>query len=186
MWLLVGLGNPGDEYANTRHNVGFQVADELARRHRLSFGRTKFRAAAATGAIDGTRVVLLKPRTFMNDSGWAVRRAADFYQVEPPRVFVLYDDLDLPLGKLRIRESGSAGGHNGVRSIIDHLHSDAFPRLKVGIGRPYRERGAVDHVLAPFTAEERPVIEESIGRAADAVELALKEDVRAAMNRFNG
>jgi PTH1 family peptidyl-tRNA hydrolase len=185
MRLMVGLGNPGPEYAKTRHNVGFQVADELARRWGLEFRRGKWKSLVAAGSAHGQSVVLLKPQTFMNDSGQAVGGAAQFYKAEPADVLVVYDDIDLPLGKLRLREQGSHGGHNGVRSIIQHLHSMAFPRLKVGVGRPARGDPA-DHVLTGFRKHELPIVEELIPRAADAVETALRDGVIAAMNQFNG
>jgi PTH1 family peptidyl-tRNA hydrolase len=188
MFLIVGLGNPGEEYANTRHNVGFKVADDLARRHGMTFRRGRGRAPSqmASGSIRGQSVVLMKPLTYMNDSGVAVRAAADFYKVPPGQIVVVYDDMDLPLGRIRIREAGSHGGHNGIRSIIAHLRTDEVARIRIGIGRPAGEgRGATGHVLGGFRADERPVVEQAIDAAADAVELTIAEGAIAAMNRFN-
>jgi PTH1 family peptidyl-tRNA hydrolase len=188
VFLIVGLGNPGEEYANTRHNVGFKVADELARRHGMTFRRGRGRAPSqmASGAVRGQSLALMKPLTYMNDSGVAVRSAADFYKVQPGQIVIVYDDMDLPLGRIRIREAGSHGGHNGIRSIIAHIRTDAVPRIRIGIGRPASEgRGGTGHVLGGFRADERPIIEEAIQAAADAVELILSDGAIAAMNRYN-
>lgn len=184
-WLVVGLGNPGEEYARTRHNVGFRVADELARRHRLGFRRTRYRAQEAGGTVAGVSVRLLKPQTYMNDSGFAVNRAAQFHRIPVERILVVHDDIDLGLGKLRLREGGSSGGNKGVKSLISHLRSDRFHRLKIGVGRPHPD-DAIDHVLNPFRADEAALIDPALVRAADAVEVFLAEGVAAAMNRFNG
>ena len=183
-WLIAGLGNPGDEYARTRHNVGFRVADELARRHGMGFRRTRYRAQEASGHIARAPVRLLKPQTYMNESGFAVNRAVAFHKVPIERILVVHDDIDLPLARLRFREGGSSGGNNGVKSVIASMRSEAFWRLKIGVGRP-RPEAAIDHVLAPFRKEEAPLIEEAIGRAADAVELLLAEGPTEAMNRYN-
>jgi PTH1 family peptidyl-tRNA hydrolase len=184
LWLVVGLGNPGEEYARTRHNVGFRVADELARRHGMGFRRTRYRAQESSGQIARVPVRLLKPQTYMNESGFAVYRAAAFHKVPIARILVVHDDMDLPLARLRFREGGSSGGNNGVKSVIASMRSDWFWRLKIGIGRP-RPEEAIDHVLAPFRKEEAPLIEEAIGKAADAVEVFLAEGSTEAMNRFN-
>jgi len=185
MHLVVGLGNPGEEYANTRHNLGFRVAEELARRHSLTFRRGRGRAPSlmASGIVAGQSAVLMKPLTYMNDSGVAVRAGADFYKVAPANVLIVYDEMDLPLGRIRIREAGSAGGHNGLRSVINHLRTDQLPRLRIGIGRP--QHTGVDHVLSTFRPDELPVADEAIASAADAVELLLREGTIAAMNRYN-
>jgi PTH1 family peptidyl-tRNA hydrolase len=191
-WLIVGLGNPGAEYARTRHNVGFRVADELARRHGLGFRRTRYRAQEASGSVVRVPVRLLKPQTYMNESGFAVNRAAQFHRIPLGRILVVHDDIDLPLGRLRFREGGSSGGNNGVKSVISHLRSQAFHRLKIGVGRPppfgARDGGpddAIDHVLSGLRTDEAAVIEPALERAADAVELLLAEGPTAAMNRFN-
>lgn len=184
MRLIVGLGNPGKRYERNRHNVGFMCVDLLASRHGLIFNRRQFGALVAEGAISGEQVVLAKPQTFMNLSGQAVRSLMGWYRLAPDDILVIYDDMDLPLGRIRIRERGSSGGHRGVQSIIDWLRSQEFPRLRIGIGRG--EGGeARGFVLSDFTDQERPVIEQALERAADAVESILREGLVKAMNKYN-
>lgn len=186
--VVVGLGNPGDGYANTRHNVGFQVASRLAKRARAEFAVKAADSRIAEGAIDGLRVAIARPQTFMNDSGRAVRKLIDRYRVDPSALFVVYDDIDLPLGKLRIRERGGAGTHNGMRSIVSEV-GEGFARLRVGVApaEPTAEIGdLIDHVLGPFTADERAVAEKQIDRAAEAVEVAFRDGIQKAMATFNG
>jgi peptidyl-tRNA hydrolase, PTH1 family len=185
MRLVVGLGNPGPEYARTRHNAGFWVVDELAARHRLSFGRRAYRADVAEGRIADEDVLLLKPQTFMNGSGESVGRASRDLGLDPEDVVVIYDDLDLAVGRIRVRGTSGAGGHHGVESLIEVLGSRDFPRVRVGIGRPSGGE-MIDYVLAPPTLEEASVLGESVERAADAVETVLAEGVARAMSRFNG
>ncbi len=182
--LIVGLGNPGRKYAGSRHNVGFQCLDRLARAWGLSFSRRKHKALLAQGQIAGLEVILAKPQTFMNLSGQSVQRMARFYQVPPDSILVIYDDLDLPLGAIRLRPEGGSGGHKGMRSIIEHFGSSSFPRLRVGIGRP-THGDPVDYVLDEFTLDERIAIEEVYDRAVSAVELWLTEGMAAAMNEYN-
>lgn len=182
--LIVGLGNPGPEYSETRHNVGFMVAEELAHRHRVEFrnySKWKARAAKVTGIGDG--LLLAQPTTFMNLSGWAVREVAAFHKLAPADLLIVVDDADLPLGRLRIRRSGSAGGHNGLKSIIQELGTNEFPRLRIGVGR--QAGGLRNHVLGRFDADEQPQIDAAVKRAADAAELFAREDILAAMNTFN-
>jgi peptidyl-tRNA hydrolase, PTH1 family len=182
--LIVGLGNPGREYEHTRHNVGFQVADELAHRYRVTLkNHAKWKARAAKIADIGDGVLVAEPTTFMNLSGWAVREIADFHKLAPADVLVVVDDADLPLGRLRLRTGGSAGGHNGLKSIIQELGTLEFPRLRVGVGRQAGE--LKNHVLGRFSAEEKAQIDAAVKRAADAAELFAKENILAAMNRFN-
>ena len=186
-WLIVGLGNVGDKYEGTRHNVGFRVADELAERAGVPVQRLKYRALTGQAEIGGTRVLLMKPVTFMNLSGEAVRPAADFYKVPPDHILVLSDDVSLPVGKLRIRRGGSAGGHNGLKNIIQHLGTDQFPRVKVGVGeKPHPDYDMADWVLGKFQGEDRKAIDQAVQRAADAVERLLREGPERAMSRFNG
>ena len=184
-WLLVCLGNPGKEYANTRHNIGFLAADALEKRTGVKFNKLKYRALTGEVTLGGQRVLVVKPQTYMNLSGEAVKLAGGFYKIPPERILVLYDDVSLPLGKLRIRASGSAGGHNGIKNIIAHLGTDAFPRIKVGVGAPQREDGLVDWVIGSFTASERKVVDAAIDRALDAAACVIEKGVSEAQNRFN-
>lgn len=184
--LIVGLGNPGPKYAATRHNVGWHVLDVLAARHNLAFSKTEKKALTATGQIAGQRALLAKPQTFMNLSGEAVRSLVDFYKVDLARLLLIADDLDIPLGTLRLRPAGSAGGQRGLASVIQHLGTQDFSRLRVGIGRPPGRMDPAAYVLQPFTGDEVILAREATERAADAVELWLREGVEAAMSRFNG
>lgn len=184
MKLIVGLGNPGREYEHTRHNVGFQVTEELANRYRVMLkNHAKWKARAAKIAEIGDGVLVAEPTTFMNLSGWAVREIAAFHKLSPPDLLIVVDDADLPLGRLRMRTGGSAGGHNGLKSIIQELGTPEFPRLRVGVGRQPGE--LKNHVLGRFSDDERAQIDAAVKRAADAAELFAKEDILAAMNRYN-
>jgi peptidyl-tRNA hydrolase, PTH1 family len=185
MKVIVGLGNPGGSYARSRHNVGFRVADQLAERHRLRFSRREFKSQVAEGKIGDERVLMMKPQTYMNLSGEAVQRARRELRVEPEEFLVIYDDLDLVVGRLRLARSGGAGGHHGVESIIEALGSKGFPRIRVGIGRPGDRSANVDYLLDSLTTEEASTLSASIARAADAAEVVLRNGVGAAMNRFN-
>jgi PTH1 family peptidyl-tRNA hydrolase len=181
--LIVGLGNPGRKYAGTRHNVGFDVLDLLAERHRLEWESGPADALVTRWRAEGA--LLSKPLTFMNLSGFAVGDLLRFYKIETADMLIVVDDVNLELGRLRARASGSAGGHNGLKSLIDQLGSDSFPRLRVGVGRGDKRRDLADHVLARFDADERSVVEEAVGRAADATELFIREGIGPVMNRFN-
>ena len=183
--LVVGLGNPGPQYARNRHNVGFQVVQRLAARADVTLGKHPGRTLVARAAFGDTPVILAEPQTFMNLSGASVAALIHWYHLDPVKqLLVIYDDLDLPQGKIRVRARGSAGGHKGLISIIEHLRTQDFARLRVGIGRPeYGEPHR--YVLENFTADEWPVMQEAQDRAADAVECILQEGVIAAMNRFN-
>ena len=186
-WLVVGLGNPGEKYENTRHNVGFLTVDELAERARVPVQKLKYRALTNTVELGGARALLMKPVTYMNLSGEAVGQAARFYKIPPERVLVISDDVSLPLGKLRIRKSGSAGGHNGLKNIIQHLGTDQFPRVKIGVGeKPHPDYDMADWVLSRFTGEDLKTITQAVKRAADAVECILAEGIDRGMSRFNG
>ncbi len=185
-WLLVCLGNPGDQYENTRHNVGWMVADEVADRQNAPIQRLKFKALTNILTISGEKVLVMKPVTYMNLSGEAVRPAADFYKVPPEHILVVSDDTALAVGRLRIRKSGSAGGHNGLKNIIQQLGTDQFPRLRVGVGeKPHPDYDLADWVLGRFTGEDKKAIDASVQRAADAVECILKDGLDRAMNKFN-
>ena len=186
-WLLVGLGNPGDQYENTRHNVGFMVADELAERHNIPVQRLKFRALTNTVTIGDRKVLLMKPVTYMNLSGEAVHEEAAFYKIPPEHILVVSDEVALAPGKLRVRRSGSAGGHNGLKNIIAHLGTDQFPRIRLGVGqKPHPDYDMADWVLGKFQGEDKKAVEAAVVRAADAVECLLAKGPEEAMNRFNG
>ncbi len=186
-WLIVGLGNPGEKYENTRHNVGFQVVDELAERQHAPIQKLKFKALTNLLTIAGEKVLVMKPVTYMNLSGEAVRPAADFYKIPPERILVISDDTALDAGALRIRTKGSAGGHNGLQSIIQHLGTDQFPRVRVGVGqKPHPDYDLADWVLGKFQGEDKKAMDAAVKRAADAVECLLREGPDRAMNRFNG
>ena len=186
-YLIVGLGNPGSQYEATRHNVGFRAVAKLADNLGVKIDRAKFQALIGQGTVAGHRVVLMQPQTYMNNSGLAVRQAADFYKVPPERVLVLFDDIDLDVGRLRIRGKGSAGGHNGIKSIIACLHSQDFPRIKIGVGaKPHPDYDLADWVLSRFTAQELKSLDPAIDRAAEAVETVLQEGIERAASRYNG
>ena len=182
--LVVGLGNPGDRYRGTRHNVGFEVIDEVARRHGISVRRRQFRALVGDGLVAGVRVVLVEPQTYMNLSGESVGGLARMYRVAGPDIIVVSDDVALPIGKLRLRLLGSAGGHNGLKSLEAHLGTQDYKRVRIGVGGP-QTSGLTDHVLGRYTADERLVIDAAVPRAADALEMALRDGFEAAMNVFN-
>ena len=186
-WLLVCLGNPGEKYENTRHNVGYMVADEIGERCRSPIQKLRFKALTDVVTISGQKVLVMKPVTFMNLSGEAVRPAADFYKIPPDHVLVISDDTALAVGRLRIRRGGSAGGHNGLKNIIQHLGTDQFPRIRVGVGeKPHPDYDLADWVLGRFTGEDKKAMDAAVKRAADAVECLLAEGPDRAMNRFNG
>ena len=185
-WLLiVGLGNPRKKYAKNRHNVGFHCLDLLAERHGLTFDKSQQKAKLALGRISGRRAVLAKPQTFVNAAGEAAGAIARFYKVDPGDVLVIYDELDLPQGTIRLRPHGGSGGHNGIKSVIEHLGTEGFPRLRVGIGRPPGRMEPKDYVLQDFGDEEREFMQEVYQRAVEAVEAFIQVGVKEAMNRFN-
>jgi len=183
MKLVVGLGNPGRPYAGTRHNVGFDVLDALAGRHRLDWESAPANALLAKWRA--ASVLLAKPLTFMNLSGPAIGDLLRFFKIDLPDLFVVVDDVNLELGRLRARPSGSAGGHNGLKSIIAAFGNEDFARLRIGVGRGDGRRDLADHVLAKFDPEERTIVAEAVGRAADATELFVAEGIEPVMNRFN-
>ena len=185
-YVIAGLGNPGREYEQTRHNAGFMAADALSAAFGIPIKKLKFQGLYGTGGIAGKRVVLLKPQTFMNLSGRSVRDCLAFYKLPPERAIIIFDDVSLPPGKLRIRERGSDGGHNGIKDIIYQLKSDAFPRLKIGVGSPPDPRFDMkDWVTSGFTPPERKLVDDAITRARGAVEVLLTVGAGEAMNRYN-
>ncbi len=185
MKLVVGLGNPGRKYAGTRHNVGFDVVAQLARRFNAPAPRTAFQAEVTEAAIQGERVLLAAPQTYMNLSGRSVRQIVEFYKLPLDQLLVVCDDLNLPPGRLRLRASGSAGGQKGLQNIIEHLGTEDFPRLRLGIGRPPPQIDAVDYVLMRFPADERELIAAAVEQAALAVEVWVRVGTSAAMNQVN-
>ncbi len=184
MFIVVGLGNPGREYADTRHNVGYMVADLLAERWSVDIRKRRFRAVYGEGAVAGNRVALVKPTTFMNNSGWCVSDAVAWYKCAHSELVIVYDDADIPLGTIRIREGGSSGTHNGMRSVVYQLGYDDFPRVRVGIGAS-DGRDMISHVLGAPCAEEKVQLDAAIRDAADAVELILQGRLKDAQGRFN-
>ena len=186
-WIVVFLGNPGDKYENTRHNVGFMTADALGEKLNKPIQRLKFKALTNVVEYGGCRVLLMKPTTYMNLSGEAVREACMFYKLPPERVLVVSDDVSLPVGKIRLRRNGTAGGHNGLRSIIGQLHSDQFPRLKIGVGaKPHPDYDLADWVLGHFSKEDRKAVDAAIDRALNAMECLFTQGIDKAMSWYNG
>ena len=185
-WLIVFLGNPGPKYECTRHNAGFMAGDALAKKLGVSINRLRFKALTAAAEINGEKVLLMKPQTFMNLSGEAVGQAARFYKIPPERVLVVSDEISLPLGKLRVRPKGSAGGHNGLKSIIASLGSDAFPRIRIGVGAPpHPDYDMADWVLSVFRNQDLEDMLAASERAAEAVTTYISNGPERAMNRFN-
>lgn len=186
MYIIVGLGNPGRQYAHTRHNAGFDSLDVLADKYRIDIEGKKFKALYGKGVIEGQRVVLAKPQTFMNLSGESVRELVDFYKIDPiSELIVVYDDISLEPGQLRIRKKGSAGGHNGMKNIIAHLGTQEFLRVKVGVGEKPAGYDLADYVLSHFQKEEQERMDQAFARAADAVVRMIADGVESAMNEYN-
>jgi len=186
-YLIVGLGNPGREYRDNRHNVGFMTLDRLVARHKLTgFTKMQSRALITTGSVAGAAVILAKPQTYMNLSGQATGTLVRFYEVPLERLLVCSDDIDLPLGTLRLRPEGGSAGQKGLESIIEHLGTKAFPRLRLGIGRPPGAKAAAGYVLRDFKGEDLDIINAALDRAVDAIEAFLREGIMLAMSRFNG
>lgn len=185
-FLIVGLGNPGPKYEFTRHNAGFLCMDLLAQQLGVKIDRIKFKSVVADVAIEGSRCILMKPQTFMNNSGEAVRDAANFYKIPPEHIIILFDDISLPPGKLRIRRKGSDGGHNGIKSILYLLGSDQFPRIKLGVGaKPRPDYDLADWVLSTFQKDELSRMKEAMEKACEAVPLLVREETDRAMNLYN-
>lgn len=186
MVIIAGLGNPTKEYEHTRHNVGFDTIDCIADQYGISINEKKHRALVGKGMIEGQKVILLKPQTFMNLSGESIRAAVDFYKVdEKEELIVIYDDISLPPGQLRIRKKGSAGGHNGIKNIIAHLGHDSFMRIKVGVGEKPAGYDLADYVLGHFSKEDRAIMDDAFKEAAEAVKMMITDGPDAAMNAFN-
>ena len=183
MFLLVGLGNPGSEYAGTRHNIGFMAVDEIVRRYSLNQFKDKFKGLITTGNIADTKVALLKPSTYMNLSGESVLSVCSFYKIKPEQIIVFHDDMDLPVGKVKVKVGGSAGGHNGIKSIDAHIGIQ-YMRVRIGIGRPENKSGVVNWVLTPFSSEDREKIETTLSRIAENIPLLLSGNDQTFMNKI--
>ena len=187
MFIIAGLGNPDEKYQGTRHNVGFDVVDRLAEKYQIAVDTKKHRALIGKGVIEGQKVLLVKPQTYMNLSGESIRSLVEYYKIDPEEeLLVIYDDISLEVGQLRIRRKGSAGGHNGIKNIIAHLGTQEFPRIKVGVGDKPPRMDLADYVLSRLSKEDREKMEQAFKDAADAVEVMITEGADAAMNRFNG
>ena len=184
MFLIVGLGNPEEKYDNTRHNIGFEAIDYIAKKYNIDINRKKFKGEYGEGFIENEKVILMKPTTYMNLSGECVREVINFYKLTNEDILVIYDDISLDLGKIRIRRKGSAGGHNGIKSIIAHVGSDEFSRIKIGVGQPKGD--LVNYVLGKFSKEEKEVLEEVLEVSKLATDTIIREDINSAMNKYNG
>ncbi len=185
MFIITGLGNPGEQYSGTRHNVGFMVINLLAKRWQIEINKKKFNSRIGLGSIKDKQVLLQKPATFMNNSGLAVRQALDFYKLAPEDVLIIYDDMALKLGQLRIRTQGSAGGHKGLASVINHLGTEKIPRIRIGIASPPVGQDAIEYVLSRFDEEQQLIINRAIELAANAAEYILEYGYNKAMDKFN-
>lgn len=183
MFLIVGLGNPGKEYENTRHNIGFDAVDRISHKYNIDINRIKFKGMYGEGSIEGEKVILLKPLTYMNLSGESVREIVNFYKIDSKNIIIIHDDVDLEVGRIRIRLKGSSGGHNGIKSIIYQLGTEEFVRLKLGVGKA--ERDMVSHVLGKFSKEDREIEEKVLNSAVEATSAIINESPESAMNKFN-
>lgn len=185
-WLIAGLGNPGQQYANTRHNMGFLTVDLMAEQASVKLNRLKFKSAYQIFNFAQTRCLVMKPQTFMNLSGEAVREASQFYKIPPAHILILYDDISLPVGKIRVRPRGSAGGHNGIKNIIAHLGTQDFPRIKIGVGAPGPDDNMIDWVTGTPSMQERKILLDSFERAIQAAACVIQHGCSQAMNDYNG
>ena len=185
MYLIVGLGNPEPEYSHTRHNMGFDVINEIAKRQEIELSRTKYNGIYGSGIVEEEKIILLKPQTFMNLSGQCIKPFTDFYKIPIENVLVIYDDMDVEVGSIKLRKKGGPGTHNGAKSVVHELVSENFPRIRVGIGRPIEEYDAIDYVIGQVEEETYQRLEEGISKAADAIGEFLKNGIDSAMNKFN-
>jgi len=185
MYVIVGLGNPGRKYSVTRHNIGFEVVDEFARQHKIKMTKVKFKAVIGEGNYGGEKVLLVKPQTYMNLSGESVMKIMDYYNLPLENLIVVYDDIDIDPGKMRIRKKGSGGSHNGMKNIIYLLKQDTFPRVRVGVGKPQNGQPLADYVLGRFSKDEQNLLVPVVRDAVSAMEVMIKDDVDLAMNRYN-
>lgn len=185
MYLIVGLGNPEPEYSKTRHNMGFDVINKIAKKYEIELTRTKFNGVYGSGIIEGQKVILLKPQTYMNLSGQSIKPFIDFYKIPLENVLVIYDDMDVKIGEIKIRKKGGSGSHNGAKSVVHELTSEEFPRIRVGIGKPIDEYDAIDYVIGKLEDEVYKKLEAGIDKAANAIVEYLNNGIDIAMNKFN-
>lgn len=185
MYLVVGLGNPEEEYANTRHNMGFDVINKLANKYEIDMNRTKFNAIYGSGIIEGEKVILIKPQTYMNLSGQAVQEFYNFYKVEKENLIVIYDDMDVEKGSIKIRKKGGAGSHNGMKSVVSEIGNEDFPRVRVGIGKPIFAEEKINYVIGKLTKEEADILENGKEKAVIAIQEILRNGIDTAMNKCN-
>lgn len=185
MYLIIGLGNPEEEYSKTRHNMGFNTINKLAQKQNIQINKTKYEGLYESTTIEGQKVILIKPQTYMNLSGNCVKQFADFYKIEKENILVIYDDMDIEPGTIKIRKKGSAGGHNGMKSIIQMLGTEEFPRIRIGIGRPEHNGDEINYVIGAIPKEEIPKLEEGTEKAKEAIIEILKNGIDKAMNKFN-
>lgn len=185
MYLIVGLGNPEPEYSKTRHNMGFDVINKLAKKYEIELSKSNYKAIFGSGIIEGKKVILVKPQTFMNASGEAIKKYVDFYKIPLEKVLVIYDDMDTDVGKIRIRAQGGAGSHNGMKSVVGELGTENFPRIRVGIGKPKDEFDRIDYVIGSISNEEYIKLQEGQEKATDAVTDYILHGINDAMNNFN-
>ena len=185
MYLIAGLGNPENEYAHTRHNMGFDTINNIAKNNNININKTKFKALYEIGIIQGKKVILLKPQTYMNSSGISIKEVADFYNIKPEEIIIIYDDIDIEKGKIKLRKKGGPGSHNGMKSVIQELQSTDFIRVRVGIEQPEFKNDMINYVIGNVPDEEQKVLQEGTQKAAEAVEEILKNGIDIAMNKFN-
>ena len=185
MYLIIGLGNPEEEYDKTRHNMGFNAINKIAQKYNIEIRRSKFQGLYENGIIENEKVILVKPQTYMNLSGNCVKEFADFYKIEKDKIIIIYDDMDIEPGEIKIRKKGSSGGHNGIKSIIQMLGTEEFPRIRIGIGKPEHKEDKINFVLGEIPEEEKEKLEEGVEKAKQAVIEILKNGIDIAMNKFN-
>ncbi len=185
MYLIVGLGNPENEYANTRHNMGFNTINEIAKNNNIKITKSKFKGLYETGIIQGKKVILLKPQTYMNLSGESIKEIVDFYNIQTEEIIVIYDDIDIEKGNIKIRKKGSAGSHNGMKSVIKELNTSEFGRVRVGIGQPEFKNDMINYVIGNVPEEEQKILQQGVKKASEAVEEIIKNGIDIAMNKFN-
>ena len=185
MYLIIGLGNPEEEYSKTRHNMGFNAINKIAEKYEIEMKKTKFNGIYGRGNIEGEKVMLIKPQTYMNLSGKCVKEFVEFYKIESDKILIIYDDMDIEPGKIKIRKKGSSGGHNGIKSIIEELGTEEFSRIRIGIGKPQYKNDKINYVIGEIQEEDIEKLEEGVDKAKDAVIEILKNGIDTAMNKFN-